>query len=537
MLNLLVKRCVVSSALAASCWWCPSLGATDVLSPARVLKNTATNGHSFSAIVLSAKDCPQGIMARDHIILIDTSASQVGEHREHGYAVLKSLLASLPETDRVRLFAVDVLAEALDEDFNPPQSPLVQTSLEVLQARVPLGATNLNVALRTALDAVSAERPANITYIGDGMSTADLLETTELRELVAQLNRRRIPVNSFGVGPQINLHLLGILAHQTGGLVTFDTHVDAHKTSAEKATERGRILAAALQTPVFFPTTLTVTPRSVTLLPPIALPIRSDRETVYLTRSPLFKNAEIRLSDGSGNSASLDWRLAEPMEQATISFLTEFAGRSEMDDGLSNSLAGLSLMDMAQEGFSQRASQLIDRGHQALVGGDVQLATELVLQVSEADPANIEAKSLSNVIRELKTRTVSQKDDSDKAKAPQDDLERLVPPQPDASLLNDSARQIEVKTQKLRTQVNNEIDSTRKFGGDLDTKISGLKRVLDSVKVAIDISPEIRIGLQKQLEGAIAQLSNQRESGDQRRIQAIGPNGSRSAVYRTTAAR
>ena len=306
MLKLFVKRCVVLPVFAAVCWGTSGLDAAEVPVPARVLKHTAANGQSYSSVVLKASELPNGIVAHDHVILIDTSASQVGEHRQHGYAVLASLLQSLPETDRVRLFAVDVQAEALDEGFNSPRSTQVRASLDSLQSRIPLGATNLHAVLDTALQAAVANRPTDITYIGDGMSTADLIESTELRGLLANLRLRQVPVNSFGVGPQMNLHLLGILAHQTGGLVTYDTPDDAKETAAEhalvakmteaeqaldakktavkKALERGQALAAALQAPVFFPTQMTVTPESASLLPGTPLPMRTDR-TDSSTRS------------------------------------------------------------------------------------------------------------------------------------------------------------------------------------------------------------------------------------------------------------
>ena len=293
MLKLFVKRCVVLPAFAAVCWGSSGLIAAEVAAPARVLKHTAVNGHAYSAVVLKASELPKGIVARDHVILIDTSASQVGAHRKQGLAVLTSMLQSLPETDRVRLYAVDVQAEALDEGFTSPRSEEVRASLDTLQSRVPLGATNLRAVLEAALNAAPADRPADITYIGDGMSTADLIESAELRELLANLRQRQVPVSSFGVGPQLNLHLLGILAHQTGGLVTFDTTVDAKKTPEEKALEQGRVLAAALQSPVFFPTQMTVTPESASLLPGTPLPMRTDRETIYLTSQALPANTRI----------------------------------------------------------------------------------------------------------------------------------------------------------------------------------------------------------------------------------------------------
>ena len=535
MLKLFVKRCVVLPAFAAVCWGTTGLLAAEVPTPARVLKHTTASGVPYSAVVLKATELPKGIVAHDHVILIDTSASQVGVHRQRGLAALTSMLQSLPETDRVRLFAVDVQAEALDEGFNSPRSEAVRAGLDTLQSRVPLGATNLHAVLDAALKAAPADRPTDITYIGDGMSTADLIEATELRALLASLRQRQIPVNSFGVGPQLNLHLLGILAHQTGGLVafdtTFDTTDDAKQASVRKALEQGRALAAALQSPVFFPTQMTVTPESASLLPGTPLPMRTDRETIYLTSQALPANTRVVLTDGSDPTASLEWKMAAPVEQPAVAFLPEFSRRLEQDAGLSNSLAGLSLMNVAQDDFAQRVGNLVDRGELALQNGDVRQAAHLAEQVAQIDPSNREGQSLSKAVDRLNVRTVSQVASAPEPPAPASDLEGRVNPDPNASLLENQRVAIIVMTEKLRNQVSSAIESARK-SDDPDAGLGRLKQVLDAVKSAIDIAPEDRLRLQKQVEGEIAQQRNQKEIREQRRTQAMVARAANEATQR-----
>ncbi len=541
MLKTFVKRCVVLPAFAAVCWGTTGLVAAEVPTPARVLKHTTVNGVSYSAVVLKATELPNGVAARDHVILIDTSASQVGAHRQQGLAVLTSMLQSLPETDRVRLYAVDVQAEALDEGFNSPRSEAVRAGLDTLHSRVPLGATNLHAVLEAALKAVPSDRPADITYIGDGLSTADLIESTELRALLADLRQQRVPVNSFGVGPQLNLHLLGILAHQTGGVVTFDTAIekvaaekaDAQRAreAAQKALEHGQALATALQSPVFFPTQMTVTPESTSLLPGTPLPMRTDRETIYLASQALPANTRVVLTDGNASSAALEWKLAAPVEQPAVAFLPEFARRLEQDAGLSNSLAGLSLMSLAQDEFAQRVANLVDRGQLALQNGDIRQAAHFAEQVAQVDPSNREAQSLSKTVNRLNVRTVSQIAADAKPPAPAPDLEGRVNPNANTSLLDDLEVSTAVKTQKLRNQVSSAIESARK-SDDPDAGLNRLKQVLDAVKSAIDIVPEDRLRLQKQLEGEILQQNNQKEIREQRRTQALVARSQLEATQR-----
>ena len=284
-------------------------------------------------------------------------------------------------------------------------------------------------------------------------------------------------------------------------------------------------MAAALQSPVFFPTQMTVSPESATLLPGIPLPMRTDRETIYLTSKALPANARVVLTSATGDAASLEWKMAAPLEQPAVAFLPDFARRLEQDGGLSNSLAGLSLMNQAQDDFAQGVARLVDQGHAALERGDVRQAAHLAGQVTQIDPSNKQVASLNKVINRLGVRLVSAVNQdaagTDAAPAePTPDLEAQSSPNPNASLVEDQVQATAVMTQKLRNQVSSAIEQARR-SDDADAGLGQLKQVLDAVKSAIDIAPEDRLRLQKQLEGEIQQQGNAKEVAQQKRIQSL----------------
>jgi hypothetical protein len=433
--NLLVK-CVIAGAV---CWGGARLWGAESPGSARVLKHLSADGRTCCAVFLKAGDLPNGIIVRQHVIMVDTSASQVGEHRQQSLAVLASVLKSLPDGDRVRLFAADLRAEPLDDGFHDVRSPAVADAVELLNERVPLGATNLEGVLRTAMQSAT-ESPTDITYIGDGMSTADLVEIPELRTLVADLRRRRMPVHSFGVGGQRNLQLLGILALQTGGYLDFDTQIidasddktiTAEKTkpgklandiarvrrsSAERAIEQGKGLAAALNAPVFFPTEIQVTPADIVLLPAEALPVRKDRETIYLTRGSLPADARIAMSDAGGET--LQWKLSAPLEQPGATFMPVMTSQLEVSGGLTNPLAGMLLFNLAQADFSDNVTAMAQRGAMALQLGDFDQASKLATLAVEADPNNEAARILERAIERAKSSPVKPKPGTAPAKQP-----------------------------------------------------------------------------------------------------------------------
>lgn len=384
----------------------------------RVVKNTPASGEPGVAVILKASGLKKEAVARQHVILIDTSASQVGEHRRQSLSLLESLLKSLPDGDRVRLFAADLQAEPLDEDFNEVHSPAVASAVATLKLRVPLGATNLEGILRSAL-AAAGDKPTDVTYIGDGLSTADLVELPELRALVADFRRQRVPVHSFGIGPQRNLQLLGILALQTGGIVTFDAEIDssdevlvgddpkATRIASDIARLQGKALATALKAPIFFPTKLQVEPEGVALLPADALPIRGDREAIYLVNG-LPGNASIVMSDEAGET--IRWILPAAVEQPTSTFLPVMVRQVEETHGMTNPLGGMVLFRLSQKDFSLNVTTMAQRGHQAVKIGDLQQAIKIYEMLVPLEPNNEVVKDLRKAIDVLKASETKKPD-------------------------------------------------------------------------------------------------------------------------------
>src|SRR5690606_9911838 len=113
-----------------------------------------TGEESFFAVQLQAEGFERVAAARDHVVLVDTSASQIGEHRRHMLAVLDAFLASLPSTDRVTLFAIDVRPVKLTPQAAGVGSPELADAVAQLRRRTPLGATDLIAALRAAGSAI-----------------------------------------------------------------------------------------------------------------------------------------------------------------------------------------------------------------------------------------------------------------------------------------------------------------------------------------------------------------------------------------------
>src|SRR5262245_28343015 len=154
-------------------------------------------GESYFALCL-IPDVKANPQAQEIVVLLDTSASQVGAFREDSLTALKSMLGSLGKEDRVSLMALDLKAVPMSEGFVAPTGKQRQAAIVKLQARVTLGATDLEAGLRSAMTSIAKDSTAakSVIYIGDGLSRANLLIGEDYTNLVKDLAANKVSVSS-----------------------------------------------------------------------------------------------------------------------------------------------------------------------------------------------------------------------------------------------------------------------------------------------------------------------------------------------------
>ena len=482
----------------------------------------APDGETYFSLGLKA-DAGKSV-DRDHVILVDTSASQFGEHRTHAFAVLKTFLAELPAGDRVNLFAVDVKAKQLSAGFVAPHGAAIDSALIALNRRFPAGATNLPAAISAGLKSLDAKRPGSLVYIGDGMSTANLLQQTDLQSLMVQLRDRQVPMHSYAVGPQTDLQLLGIIGQQTGGVVLFDSQ---NEKRGNRVTA-GRRLATAVDLPVYYPQTIELSAAELELLPAIALPLRSDRETIYLGKGTLPKALDVAVNN---EAKSLRWHVTVPQTgQAGNTFLGAMWDRAATDQGLSVGLAGRELFGAAQDAFENRVNSLALAGERAIVVRNLEQAEEIGLAIKQIDPSNVRAAALIGAARKKATiQTVAQV-----AAQPADDLKpRQDAPTPaQLDLLDELERIRIIREQEMRLRVQNTIQFARKIAAsDPDAAIGELKRREEAVRT-VDIDPDARQQMLKTLRSVRNDVAAQKEVAVLKSIHAQNRRAQREAQQR-----
>jgi len=291
---------------------------------ARLATYQKPSGESYFALSVQANLPDTSSQGRDVVVLFDTSASQTAGFREDGLDALEELLKGLGEKDRVRIVAVDLNAVPMQDKFAPAGGEAVATAVAKLDARVPLGSTDMIAGLRAA-EASFEDSSANaraVIYIGDGVSRARVLGGPQLESLSRDLVAKRISVSSFAVGPQVNLPLLAAIANQTGGLLVSAPQDASTAQPTVSPQQVGAHLAAAVRETVAWPTATQLPEALKDALPTTIPPLRSDRDTVLVGKLAEGDVGSLKVTaEVSGKPVAMQWPLKAEKSNEEFTFL------------------------------------------------------------------------------------------------------------------------------------------------------------------------------------------------------------------------
>jgi len=476
---------------------------------------TRSTGETFYAVGLTAKVEPAAVRPHDLVVMFDTSASQAGEFREKGLAALKTMLDTLADGDRVKLLAVDLAAVPLTETFVAVRSPEMQAGLAALHKRVPLGATDMAVALDAAVQSFSqsTERAAGVVYIGDGMSTAQLVSTKRMKKIVDQLVARRASVTSYAIGPRLDTMLLGVLANHTGGVIVVEQ-------TDISGLQIGMYLANAVSSEVIWPRGEAKYAATIgDVYPKQFPPLRFDRDTVLIGRADQVPTGSVVIhAEVAGRTVALAWNISAKPSAEDNSYLTDLISLAKRDGGLSLPLAGSSTLQQASALVGMRVLALVRLAQQALATGSNDNAEKLANEALRLDASNPEA---------LAVRSVLEKAKGDKARSKplklvnfQVPAENVAPAPPapaaNADLLREELLQKQVLEQLMRTEVTQTINQARaSLGTDPNGAIDSLKLLLDKVGKSPELAPDTRAQLRNRIEASLMEASRRKVVKDE----------------------
>lgn len=172
-------------------------------------------------LLLAAPGLEQGseIVAKDVIVVLDTSGSMEGEKIEQARQALLYVLDHLNPEDRFNIVEFSTGAREYDRDLLPASD--TADAMEWVNRLQATGGTDINLALLSALNMVEPGRPTMLLFLTDGLPTEGEIETGSILENVADASAENVRLFSFGVGDDVDAILLDTLSGEHHGRTTY----------------------------------------------------------------------------------------------------------------------------------------------------------------------------------------------------------------------------------------------------------------------------------------------------------------------------
>ncbi|MBM4094015.1 MAG: VWA domain-containing protein, partial [Planctomycetes bacterium] len=483
---------------------------------ARLVTYDQAAGESYFALSVTPKaQPPRGAKVQDVVVLVDTSASQKNLFRDDSLTAVNELIRRLDPQDRVRLFAVDIEATPLHDDFSSAGSQDVKDALAKLAQRTPLGATDMVAGLKAAVDSFGepSGNPRVVIYVGDGVSFAKLVDRSDLRQLVDRLVTCQAAVSSYAIGPRRDISFLAVLANQSGGMVYIDSDDSASPQAA------GAELAKVVEQTVYWPRDVQLPNCLVEVYPSTIPPLRADRETIVIGKLDRPEAARLVVTaEANGQVTELIWDFAAERSSEDFAFLPALVDLARDD-------AGLTLPTVGWAGLQEAA--------RVLLSGAADLS---VIEINKpvADAADSHAMP-ENVVHFV----AFQQEAAGDAAASNTDGDLQLELEAPTRIVEEAEAGRRVMTGKIQAEVEVGLSDARKqMGTNSEAAVQGLKAILDNVLRAPDLDPQIRAQLRDRIQTAIREASRRKAEQDEIRRQsqenmAIAQEARRLAVELT----
>jgi len=173
-------------------------------------------------LLLAAPDVKvddEEIVAKDIILVLDTSGSMQGEKIDQAKEAARYVLDHLNPLDR---FAIVSFATTT-RSFSPSLEPASQADkgkdfLDRLEA---MGSTDINRAMIEAVGLAEEVRPTTLIFLTDGLPTEGVTATGAILDNVAREAPDNVRIFSFGVGDDVDTDLLDQISLDHGGASTY----------------------------------------------------------------------------------------------------------------------------------------------------------------------------------------------------------------------------------------------------------------------------------------------------------------------------
>ncbi len=183
-------------------------------------------GHFLFLFSPEAQPRPTDVLPKDIVFVFDCSGSMNGEKIEQARNALRHILGQLDGDDRFTIIGFDEQLYVFDYALQTVEEGALSEAQRYLDRLSAEGSTDLESALQAGLEILlgSEERGATriIVFLTDGLPTAGITDEVVISRAVAGTNTTAgARLHVFGVGYDVNTHLLDGMAADNGGTVTY----------------------------------------------------------------------------------------------------------------------------------------------------------------------------------------------------------------------------------------------------------------------------------------------------------------------------
>lgn len=160
---------------------------------------------------------------KDVCFVIDTSGSMAGGKLEQAKKALLFCVENLNDNDRFEVLRFSTEVEPVFEKLVAADGANRKRALEFIKELKPLGSTAIDDALRKALAArpEKSERQYVVVFLTDGKPTIGVTDENSILRNVRDRNSGLTRIFNFGIGTDVNTHLLDKIADETKAFSTY----------------------------------------------------------------------------------------------------------------------------------------------------------------------------------------------------------------------------------------------------------------------------------------------------------------------------
>ena len=165
-------------------------------------------------------------LPKDIVFVVDRSGSMGGEKIEQARNALRFILGQLGEDDRFSIVSFSDQRSILARTLQPVEKRALTAARRYVDQLEAEGNTDLEAALQVGLEILDRSEPRDVprivVFLTDGLPTAGITDEALIARLVTEANAElEARLHVFGVGYDVNTHLLDRLAADNGGSVTY----------------------------------------------------------------------------------------------------------------------------------------------------------------------------------------------------------------------------------------------------------------------------------------------------------------------------